>query len=226
MYLQVLYNAFQRNKDVDISIIRYLNIYPHNQNNSDSSINKKNKYRLLTNEEATEKMLLQKGYDVSAWAKMYKKELFKDNLFKENIVSEDYQLIPKIFLQAKKVAYNNFIGYYYLQREGSIMNSTFSVNSLSIIETAREIYTLSLTKNRRLQVAASSKAISALIEQYSLLNKCKSLPIYEQAEELLRDNIDMYLKNITAFGSAKLKVKVFKVLQKILGKVAYKMLTK
>ncbi|MBZ1503433.1 glycosyltransferase family 2 protein [Leuconostoc mesenteroides] len=226
MYLQVLYNAFQRNKDVDISIIRYLNIYPHNQNNSDSSINKKNKYRLLTNEEATEKMLLQKGYDVSAWAKMYKKELFKDNLFKENIVSEDYQLIPKIFLQAKKVAYNNFIGYYYLQREGSIMNSTFSVNSLSIIETAREIYTLSLTKNRRLQVAASSKAISALIEQYSLLNKCKSLPIYEQAEELLRDNIDMYLKNITVFGSAKLKVKVFKVLQKILGKVAYKMLTK
>lgn len=226
IYLQVLYDAFQLNEDIDISVIRYINVYPNKKINNNLKYNKKSNYILLSNEEATERMLLQKGYDVSAWAKMYKKELFVNNLFKKNIVSEDYQLIPRLFLYSKKIAYNETIGYYYLQREGSIMNRQFSNDSLYIVEIAHEIYMATLKSDKKVQSAASSKAISALIEQYSLLNKCKSLPIYEQAERVIRDNIDGYLKNITMFSSTKLKIKIFKLLQKLFGKTAYKILTK
>lgn len=225
-YLRVLYNAFKLNENIDISVIRYINVSSPTKKYEDSTAIEKNAYTFLTGQEATEQMLLQKGYDVSAWAKMYKKEFFIDNMFKKDIVSEDYQLIPKLFLRANQVAYNESIGYYYLQREGSIMKREFSKDSLYIIDIAREIYIETLNYDKRIQIAASSKAISALTEQYSLLSKFRNITFYDQAEQDIRENIDYYLNNITIFSSVKFKIKVFRLLQKLIGKAAYKIVIK
>lgn len=57
--------------------------------------------------------------------KLYKKSLFiQNNLFyKEGRYYEDLELIPKIFILAKKISYVNHIGYFYLQRSNSITHS-------------------------------------------------------------------------------------------------------
>lgn len=59
-------------------------------------------------------------YMVTAWAKLYKKEIFKRVRFELNRLHEDEFILHKIFEQSKSFAYTTEELYYYLQREGTI----------------------------------------------------------------------------------------------------------
>ena len=64
-------------------------------------------------------------YIENAWAyainrEYYNKEKFS---FKKNTYHEDFGLTPLIIIKAKKVNSINYVGYNYVQREGSIMNN-------------------------------------------------------------------------------------------------------
>ncbi|MBP3635679.1 MAG: glycosyltransferase [Bacilli bacterium] len=56
---------------------------------------------------------------------IYKSSYYKDNKFKfqKGIYHEDFNLIPIIISKAKSIKSIDYIGYNYLQREGSIMSS-------------------------------------------------------------------------------------------------------
>ena len=55
------------------------------------------------------------------WNKLFKRELFYNNnlKFKEGRFYEDLELIPKLFIQSKKISCVNYNGYNYLQRSSS-----------------------------------------------------------------------------------------------------------
>lgn len=69
--------------------------------------------------------IVQYHYVENAWAYLYKTEFFKENKFefKKDMYHEDYGLIPYIIIKANKVNSISYLGYNYVQREGSIMNS-------------------------------------------------------------------------------------------------------
>ena len=59
-------------------------------------------------------------FDMSAWAKIYKRDLFKEIQFPVGKLSEDYYIMYKLFEKAKKISYINEPLYFYNQRKGSI----------------------------------------------------------------------------------------------------------
>lgn len=77
----------------------------------------------LTGEEAFNKLCFEDVLLDSPCVYLMKKDLFRnrDLKFKENTYHEDFGLIPKVILNAKKVASCNLYGYYYVQSNNSIM---------------------------------------------------------------------------------------------------------
>lgn len=71
-----------------------------------------------------EKIMKKNALEVP-WAYAYKSSFYKKNNFKFlPYIHEDYGLIPIIIYKANKITYMNFIGYNYVERDGSIMAET------------------------------------------------------------------------------------------------------
>lgn len=60
-----------------------------------------------------------------AWCFVIRKNYYIENKFsfKKGVYHEDFGLIPYVIYKARKVKSIDFIGYYYIQRNGSIMNN-------------------------------------------------------------------------------------------------------
>ena len=60
-----------------------------------------------------------------AWCYVIRKNYYIENKFsfKKDVYHEDFGLIPHVIYKARKVKSIDFIGYYYIQRNGSIMNN-------------------------------------------------------------------------------------------------------
>lgn len=60
-----------------------------------------------------------------AWCYVIRKNYYIENKFsfKNGVYHEDFGLIPYVIYKARKVKSIDFIGYYYIQRNGSIMNN-------------------------------------------------------------------------------------------------------
>lgn len=61
----------------------------------------------------------------TAWCYVIRKNYYIENKFsfKKGVYHEDFGLIPYVIYKARKVKSIDFIGYYYIQRNGSIMNN-------------------------------------------------------------------------------------------------------
>ena len=68
------------------------------------------------------------------WYKLYKTALVRDILFPKGKYHEDVFWSYQAVGRAKKVSVSDRIGYYYLQRGGSIMGEGYSVKRLDAIE--------------------------------------------------------------------------------------------
>ena len=60
-----------------------------------------------------------------AWCYVFKKDYYVDNKFsfKKGVYHEDFGLIPYVIYKARKVKSISYLGYHYIQRNGSIMNN-------------------------------------------------------------------------------------------------------
>lgn len=60
----------------------------------------------------------------NAWAYAFKREYYQNNKFefKVGAIHEDFGLIPLVIMKAKKVNSISYVGYNYMQRQGSIMS--------------------------------------------------------------------------------------------------------
>ena len=78
---------------------------------------------------------------VSAWGKLYKKELFHELAFVSREWYEDMRMTPKLFLRAKKITYIDNALFYYVQRSGSIMNNSKVERNIEIIAAFDDLLT-------------------------------------------------------------------------------------
>lgn len=95
------------------------------------------KKMLMSKEKALSNMFYQKGYDVSAWAKMYHRSLFDDIRYPKGKVFEDLQTTFKLMLKCTRIGYTNKIVYYYMFRGSSIEGAPFSVQKM---DSALEVF--------------------------------------------------------------------------------------
>ena len=98
---------------------------------------------VLSREEAYEKIVASRqGYSfyVTAWNKLYKKELLTNCRFPEGKLHEDEYSVHYFFQQCKKIAVTAKPLYIYIQRSGSIMNTVVSLRSLDAVNALLDRY--------------------------------------------------------------------------------------
>lgn len=83
----------------------------------------------------------------SALGKMFKRELFEDMQFVSREWYEDLRLIVKLYLNAKKIVYIEDFLFFYVQRQGSIMNNSNVKRNLEIIAAFEDVLSYYKEKN-------------------------------------------------------------------------------
>lgn len=136
-FIEKLYNAITTNK-CDIAICGHEDLYPDRIKRyafSEKYVNEK----VMGKEETLKHMLYKDGYDVSAWAKLYKRSLFDEVLFPKGRLFEDAATTYKLIILSEKIVYINYIGYEYVIRKNSISNENFNERKLDLILSTNEM---------------------------------------------------------------------------------------
>lgn len=89
---------------------------------------------VLNQEEAMRAIIEESWLKQPVWYKIYKTELVRDILFPKGKYHEDVFWSYQAVGRAQKVSVSNHIGYYYLQRGGSIMGEGYSLKRLDAVE--------------------------------------------------------------------------------------------
>ena len=151
-YYEVLYNNLKEN-DADISICNYTYITEGETYAHDETFNKVTVY------EGDERFyMLQAELIVqfmASWCKIIKKEIFGDLRYLPNSSNEDANLSHKIIGNAGRIVYTDRVGYFYVRRQGSIVNSKFKVERIDFFdgELERLILYKDVIKNKKLYEA-------------------------------------------------------------------------
>lgn len=96
---------------------------------------------VLSNKEAIRDFLLNgEQVEVMTWNKLYKTELFKKNniVFPFGKINEDNFTTYKLLYYSKRISIISECLYYYVQRDGSIMNKSFNTKNFDILEAFTE----------------------------------------------------------------------------------------
>ncbi|CUP97411.1 glycosyltransferase family 2 protein [Clostridium baratii] len=127
------YILYKLSKDhnTDITVCNFKKVYTE-----DEKLNlKSNNLITYTSLEALE-ALYNKNYIqmIVAWNKLYKRSLFKENKYPCGKIHEDEFLTPVLLNESKKIVYIDTELIYYRQRSESIMNSSFNVKRLDLLD--------------------------------------------------------------------------------------------
>lgn len=125
--------------------------------------------------------------------KIFKKDLFNNIKFPLNRIFEDFCIIPKIYLQAKKVKFIKEVYYNYYQRENSLSNKR---NNIKMFDIFRAYYE---------------------IEEFLIKNNFK-----KELEEFvgIKKQFKNYFYDYFAFQSLEFKIKNIGLLKKSLTKIS------
>ena len=128
-YLKKLYEAIQKEK-ANVSLCSFT-VVDENKKELHSEIIRTPKKK-ITGKELLSEVLTSYGYQyVVAWNKLYKLELFSDLKFEKGKVYEDEFINFVLFYDCSQVAIVHDSLYYYMQRQGSIVQSSMSIEKLS-----------------------------------------------------------------------------------------------
>ena len=133
--VEFLYNNLKEN-NADISTCLHKKF--KESNNENSKDYKKNNNTILKTEDALENLFYLKNLTVSAWGKLYKKELFKNIRYPKGKLYEDLPTTYRLFSKSNTISINTKRMYYYLIREGSIMNSKFNKKRMDSLYFTKE----------------------------------------------------------------------------------------
>lgn len=179
--------------EADISICNPLHIFNKKTNNYE--FKKPQKIEVLDTKQSLNKMFYQKDFLVSAWGKLYKKQLFNNIKFPVGMLFEDIAIMYKLFYNSNVVVYSDAKFYGYYHRENSITTKDFSVKDLDILKICNDLLMFS---NKHLEYKKSIRAytINANLRIYLnaprndkyqfYINKCEKY-ISQNKKQVLKD---------------------------------------
>ncbi len=118
---------------------------------------------VIDNKEALRRMCYNEGFFVTAWDKLYKKELFDSVRYNEGKVFEDTGTTYKVVDKAEKIVFCCIPKYYYIISEdnSSITKCKFNEKKLDYVEMADEMAAYIKEKYPELTAAAERKQMHA-----------------------------------------------------------------
>lgn len=171
--LIVLYNKLINN-NYDLIKFSYQFVYE----DKNVVMNGNNFQKEYTGEEFLKKSIFSNKQFEMAWLYAYNLDFWKENNFKflENHYHEDFGLIPKIILMAKKITCIDYVGYNYLQLNSSITRTTDYNKTLKRVYDCLDIFDLMYKDvNESLNISLSTKKIFNSYISNALIDKIKYL---------------------------------------------------
>ena len=129
-YVSYLFDLIKK-YDVKLSICPYTVVINENKK---YELGEKFSEEKLDKQECLKRMLLEKGFTISACAKLYKKELFADIRFPVGKLCEDNGTTYKTILKCDYIAYGCESKYNYFKRPNSIMTSSFNNRKFDLLD--------------------------------------------------------------------------------------------
>lgn len=143
-YIEILLNAAIKN-DCDISVGTMIDLYTDSQEIEFLNLPKKKDFStvIFNTYEALKIMLLQNEFNVSACAKLYKRELFDEVLYPVGKIYEDMATTYKLISGTERVVYCKQVIYGYRRnREFSITSTSekFNIKRMELLESYSDFY--------------------------------------------------------------------------------------
>lgn len=139
-----------------------------------------------------------------AWCYVIRKNYYIENKFsfKRGVYHEDFGLIPYVIYKARKVKSIDFIGYYYIQRNGSIMNNN------DYKKTVKKAFDM-LEQYKTMRLFAKNINRKNNLDDYFLSYISNSVIV--KARELKKDEKKVYineLKKLNVFDGVLVNTKI------------------
>lgn len=128
--------------NADISICSFYTVEPNGR-----VLHKKPKgiKKYMEKQEALKTLLSRRHFENHVCDKLFRRTLFDDIRFPDQIY-EDIAIMYKLFDRCRSVVYVSEPKYFYIQRQGSIVNSGFGVKKLIFIDECQKIVEFSASK--------------------------------------------------------------------------------
>ena len=159
--------------------------------------------------DAFEKIVRYKFIEMAALYVINRKYYLDNNfMFEKDVYHEDYGLLPLVIATAKKVKSINYLGYNYVQRDGSIMSSNDTEKMKKKMDDMLFLFTKAIKYLDNIPNSQNVKSFYA----NSIIDKYNSL-----SDELKKEYIKKIkdLKIISYLSNDNFKRKIKKILYKI-----------
>lgn len=154
----------------------------------------------LSQYEAFENVLYHGFVNVSAWGKLYKKELFDSLRYPEGHLYEDTYVFGDLLLDSERVAYLNEPLYYYMKRKGSIVSGTYNPSRLDFIESVNKLIDCAMKCSGDLSRACTRRWVHARLSILRYMSGCtgNDLAVREKLRQECLENRDVVMRDSKA----------------------------
>lgn len=115
-----LYNNYVK-FGADISVCSYNDEYLNGKIKPGKRFNEK--IKVIEKKEAIENLILEQNISNHLWNKIYNRNLFEGIFFPDGKKMEDLSIMYLLFEKSNRIVIDNYVGYHYLQHNGSIMGN-------------------------------------------------------------------------------------------------------
>lgn len=134
-YLEYLYSLLKEKKGCKVSACNHFVVRGDKQTpNCDE-----NGTVIFDRQSAFRSVLYHNTLDVSAWAKLYSRDIFETLRYPKGRLYEDTYVFGDVLNGTEYIVYGGQPQYYYVQRENSIVNSGFNEKHLQFIDSAKRL---------------------------------------------------------------------------------------
>lgn len=129
--IDTLHRLCYQNK-LNLSICGFREVYPDSEGAPKKAI--PTREQILDTMQCLRAMLCEDGFSMSAWGKLYARELFDLVNFPDRRLYEDVGTTYKLVLQCPEIAVTSLPGYNYYQNDNSITQQSFSLRKMDLID--------------------------------------------------------------------------------------------
>ena len=191
-YVDFLYKLLKE-KNADMSVCKQKVIYE----NGGEIYTGTNKEYILTPKETLRMALYSNDFDISAWGKLYKKELFDKVKYPVGRLYEDAATTYKLIDLCKKIAFKSEEKYVYFVRNNSITTKNFNPKKMDLITSTKEMTDFVSNKYPDLTMAANRRLMYAYLSTLMQLTSAdKNIVDYKKYKNILMDYIKEHRKEI------------------------------
>ena len=205
-YLSYLVKLVEE-ENADIAVGRHIIVWD-DIDASDSASNSKIRYEVLNNEKALIRMMYEKDFLCTAWAKLYRRELVLKYPYPQGVLYEDLATTYKIVgdLLCRKVVLGTNVIYFWRHRDSSISKQVITKRHIDALAFAEDQISYMEKYYPNAIPAAKYKYVAKIVSYIP----CSLGNTYEEKEsfELLQTKIKRYSSDVMKDKNARKDIKI------------------